>query len=158
MSGASFEKIDEVVEKSFLLLPLVEVWGVEVRGEGATVGVRVDWDSQRVTRFNICGDMPGFLLAVWCVCVCVCVCDCVIPGKSSLQNTHFPTIGQCTFLLGVAEPWALHIHVAERPQQTMNDHTVLQQVVSHSPHAHVFGEPWGDGGLYPLGWVFGLLS
>ena len=42
---------------------------MEVRGEGTVVGVFV---SHRFTRFSICGDIPGFLLAV-CVCVCVCV-------------------------------------------------------------------------------------
>lgn len=44
--------------------------GVEVRGEGTVVGALV---SQRLTRFSICGDIPGFLLAM-CVCECVCVC------------------------------------------------------------------------------------
>ena len=43
---------------------------VEVRGEGATAGIRLHWDSQRFTHFSMCGDMPGFLLAV-CVYVCV---------------------------------------------------------------------------------------
>ena len=39
---------------------MVEVSGVEVRGEGATAGIRLP----RFTHFVICGNMPGFLLAV----------------------------------------------------------------------------------------------
>ena len=68
-----------------LILPLLE--GVEdIIGVGvfarelvvdAMVGVAVavvDWDSHKVRRFIICGDMPGRFLVAVRVCVCVCVC------------------------------------------------------------------------------------
>ena len=58
--------------------------GVEVRGEGTVVGALV---SQRLTRFSICGDIPGFLLAV-CVCACVHVCGlCMCEALIHLDNT-----------------------------------------------------------------------
>ena len=60
--------------------------GVEVRGEGTVVGALV---SQRLTRFSICGDIPGFLLAMYvCVCVCVCVCVyvCVCVGCECVKH------------------------------------------------------------------------
>ena len=71
---------------ALLILPLLD--GVEeaigvgvlvielVMDAVVAVGVAVVFcDSQRPTRFIICGDMPGrFLPAVWSVCVCVCMC------------------------------------------------------------------------------------
>ena len=70
---------------ALLILPLLD--GVEeaigvgvlvielVMDAVVTVGVAVVFcDSQRPTRFIICGDMPGrFLPAVWSVCVCMCL-------------------------------------------------------------------------------------
>lgn len=66
-----------VVTLALLILPLLdgveEAIGVGVLATElvteAVVGVGVavvDWDSQRPTRFIICGDMPGrFLAAMW---------------------------------------------------------------------------------------------